>query len=415
MPQLRVSVTPLYLSATADVRELRALVSAAVWQIKTADIVLAEWIEFLTLADAFSISESISNELGKVLADSALLADAIDSFLIGLGKTDQAAFTDAEIRDVSKVLADSAALSEALTQAFSKVLADTATVTDDRAIDLGKPLSDTANVTDDRVNHFTKVAFSPYAEDYFFEDYTEATDYIYFSEGKTFAISKVLADTVNATDDVNGVLADDDQTLGIFKSLDHVLSLAESKAFALSRPASDSFVVADSAALALGKNFSDSGSFTDAQTVAIELGKTETASVAEAAVLAISITAADGANLSDSVGISYGANPADSASFTDARVFDLSLSKAETPTIADAFTYSGAKPFADSASVAESAALQFSHPASDALSISEASVLAFGLGSSDTATFTDAGSLLNQDYTEAFYFAEDYVGTSRTF
>lgn len=415
MPQLRVSVTPLYLSATADVRELRALVSAAVWQIKTADIVLAEWIEFLTLADAFSISESISNELGKVLADSAAFADAIDSFLIGLGKTDQAAFTDAEIRDFSKVLADSAALSEALTQAFSKVFADTATVTDDRAISVDKPLSDAANVTDDRVNHFTKVAFSPYAEDYFLEDYTEATDYVYLTEAQTFAIDKVLADTIGATDDVNGVLADDDQTILLIKSLDHVVSILESTAFEFSRPLDDSFSVSDSPSLEPGKVFTDDASFVDAQTFAVSLDKADTVNVSEDIVLSFATTADDSANLSDSAALSVGLTLADAGSFTDASVFAISLAKDETPTISDAFSYAGDKPLSDSASVAESAALQFSSPASDSFSITDANVLNFGLGPSDTATFTDAGSLLNQDYTEAFYFAEDYVGTSRTF
>lgn len=361
MPQLRVSVTPLYLSATADPREIRALVSAAVWQIKTADLVLAEWIEFVVAADTVSISDAAIREFSKVLADAAALTDAIDSFAIALGKADQSVFTDAETREIGKVLADSASLQEAATLALDKALADTATVTDLALLDLSKPLSDSSAFTDARVNHFTKVAFSEYAIDYFLEDYTEATDYVYTTDSQVFAIGKVLSDTIGATDDVNGVLADDDQIIGFFKSLDNVGTISESKAFDLSTPRADAFSVTDSPSIGLDRPVSDSSAFTDAQVLAIGLGPVE------------------------------------------------------APNFTDALQYDGAYVLADAASVAESAAIQFSRPASDSFSVSDASVLGFGLGPSDTATFTDSGELLNQDYTEAFYFAEDYVGTSRTF
>jgi hypothetical protein len=360
MPQLRVSFTPLYLSATADPRELRALISAAVWQIKTADLVLAEWIEFVVAADTVLISDAVIQEFSKVLADASALSDALEQ-AIGLGKTDQATFTDAEIRDLSKVLADSASIQEAATLALDKALADTATVTDQSILDLSKAAEDASAFTDARVNHFTKVAFSEYAIDYFLEDYTEATDYVYTADAQVFAIGKVLSDTIGATDDVNGVLADDDQIIGFFKSLDNVGTVSESKAFDLSTPRADAFSITDSPSIGLDRPVSDSSTFTDAQVLAIGLGPVE------------------------------------------------------APNFTDALQYDGAYILADAASVAESAALQFSRPASDSFSASDASVLGFGLGPSDTATFTDNGELLNQDYTEAFYFAEDYVGTSRTF
>jgi hypothetical protein len=47
---------------------------------------------------------------------------------------------------------------------------------------------------------------------------------------------------------------------------------------------------------------------------------------------------------------------------------------------------------------------------------SDAAVKLTGLGKSDTMAAGSAGTVLNQDYVDnAFYFADDYVGTKRTF
>jgi hypothetical protein len=342
MPQIRVSVTPLYLSASADPREIRAAVSAAIFQIKEADIALFEWIEFVTLADIPFIRDAAIIELQKVLADAVALSEFVE-LAISLNPADSGAFTDDETKAIGKVLSETASLAEAATLALSKPLADNATVTDLAALEVGKPFADASSFTDALVNHFTKVAFSGYAIDYFLEDYTEGTDYIYLSEAQSFAIAKVLADTIGATDDLNGVLADDDQIIGFFKSTGNVANISDQAALSVGTPAADSFAISDARSFALDRPLSDANTFSDAT------------------VFAVGLVASD------------------------------------------------------AASVSESAALQFSRPVSDDFAITDANVLAFGLGPSDAATFTDSGELLNQDYTEAFYFAEDYVGTSRTF
>jgi hypothetical protein len=351
MPQIRVSATPLH---------IRADVLAKVLRIETANVVLFEWIEFVTLAEIPFLSDAAVLELQKVLADSAALADEIQR-AIGLSKTDAALFSDEETRNIGKVLADAAALSDAATLILAKVLSDTAIATDAATVSVEKPLDDSSSFTDDRINHFTKVAFSGYAIDYFLEDYTEPTDYVYAQDAHVFAFAKTLADAFSATDDVNGVLADDDQIIGFFKSIDHVTQFTDAIAFAAANVLADAAVVTDSPAIALDRPLSDDSTFADALVLASDLGRSE------------------GLDLSDAI------------------VFDLASVQA------------------DAASVSDSAALQFSRPASDDFAISDTNVLAFGLGPSDTATYTDSGGLLNQDYTEAFYFAEDYVGTSRTF
>jgi hypothetical protein len=48
--------------------------------------------------------------------------------------------------------------------------------------------------------------------------------------------------------------------------------------------------------------------------------------------------------------------------------------------------------------------------------VSDAFAKLTGLVKSDTISSADAGFLLNQDYVDnPFYFADDYVGTKRTF
>jgi hypothetical protein len=405
MPQIRVSATPLH---------IRADVLAKVLRIETANVVLFEWIEFVTLAEIPFFSDEAIFEIQKVLDDTANLVELVE-LAVSHTRADAALFSDEETRNIGKVLADAAALSDAATLILAKVLSDTAIATDAATVSVAKPLDDSSSFTDDRINHFTKVAFSGYAIDYFLEDYTEPTDYVYAQDAHVFAFAKTLADAFSATDDVNGVLADDDQIIGFFKSIDHVTQFTDAIAFAAANVLADGAVVTDSPAIALDRPLSDSSALTDAAVLSIGLTASEAANFTDARQGAFGKILADGSTVSESVRLGFGLVASDGASFTDGQIFAVGLGLSETPGFADAIQFAGAKSLADAGSVSESAALQFFRPASDSFSITENNVLAFGLGPSDTATFTDSGELLNQDYTEAFYFAEDYVGTSRTF
>jgi hypothetical protein len=72
--------------------------------------------------------------------------------------------------------------------------------------------------------------------------------------------------------------------------------------------------------------------------------------------------------------------------------------------------------FADTGQAADSAVLLAGKNSEDIAGASDADAKLTGLGKSDTISSTDAGYALNQDYVDdAFYFADDYVGTKRTF
>jgi hypothetical protein len=72
--------------------------------------------------------------------------------------------------------------------------------------------------------------------------------------------------------------------------------------------------------------------------------------------------------------------------------------------------------FTDTGQAADSAVLLAGKNSEDIAGASDADAKLTGLGKSDTISSTDAGYALNQDYVDdAFYFADDYVGTKRTF
>jgi hypothetical protein len=72
--------------------------------------------------------------------------------------------------------------------------------------------------------------------------------------------------------------------------------------------------------------------------------------------------------------------------------------------------------FSNTASATDAPVLLAGKVSADTSEASDSDVKLTGLGKSDTISSTDAGYALNQDYVDnAFYFADDYVGTKRTF
>lgn len=124
---------------------------------------------------------------------------------------------------------------------------------------------------------------------------------------------------------------------------------------------------------------------------------------------------------------------ADTATGVDSPALLAAKPVTDTSSAADAFVASVLKPLSDTASAADAYAPNFTKIVSDlaaladaaALSVSKvlvdtstlADVIAISAGRSiiDTATASDSGSLRMQDYCDFTYFAEDYVGESRTF
>lgn len=162
---------------------------------------------------------------------------------------------------------------------------------------------------------------------------------------------------------------------------------------------------------------------TDATALAITKQLTDIAELAEQISLGFSTSIADSQALSDlfTLSTTFNRDFADTASFSD--VFFQSLDKplADSMSDADAATLAVAKLIADSLAMVDSVVgISFVDQENDALAIDDLGVdddPAWDLGKnlSEAVSTSDSGLLIMQDYCDITYFAEDYVGLSRTF
>jgi hypothetical protein len=99
----------------------------------------------------------------------------------------------------------------------------------------------------------------------------------------------------------------------------------------------------------------------------------------------------------------------------DKTALDVGKSISEGASVFDASMAFLDKRVADVAGVSDSKALSLAKQANDAAGFSDVKQVQVGKGAQDAAGVGDSGSLRMQGYCEFSYFAEDYVGESRTF
>lgn len=108
----------------------------------------------------------------------------------------------------------------------------------------------------------------------------------------------------------------------------------------------------------------------------------------------------------------------ESSAFSDSSDRDIGKNILENATAADIFERIAAyiRSFSDSYAASDLAIRSPLKPVTDAAVTGDQSVKVPLLAKIDTIGSTDAGVLLNQDYVDnSGYFADDYVGTKRTF
>ena len=173
----------------------------------------------------------------------------------------------------------------------------------------------------------------------------------------------------------------------------------------LFRYTTDVFGVADSASRSISK-------VADADTFA----------VADNTALSPSKTLADTATLSDSVltVLVFIREFADTASLADAKTLLVSPAYSDTVTATEATAFSIDKTLADSFALndlsdAAGPTFSFADFTNNTVSASDSSVVDNAKGLSDSLSSSDSGTVISQGYCDLTYFAEDYVGESRTF
>lgn len=110
----------------------------------------------------------------------------------------------------------------------------------------------------------------------------------------------------------------------------------------------------------------------------------------------------------------------DTTSVTDASTRLISPTYTDIVTSADTIAFSHDKVFADGFAMNDLAdaggpVWSFSDTTANIITMSDSSLLSNDKGVADSASASDSGVLYSQSYCDLTYFAEDYVGESRTF
>jgi hypothetical protein len=164
-------------------------------------------------------------------------------------------------------------------------------------------------------------------------------------------------------------------------------------------------VVTDAAALSVGKITGDTlDPFTDSQTFSVDKA------------------AADSISLSDSIVtvLIFLRDFTDSVSLSDSPTKLISPAYVESVTPADDIAFAHTKVLADGFAMNDMAdaggpVWSFSDTTANIVTMSDSSLLSNDKGVTDNIVVSDSGVLSMQDYCDLTYFAEDYVGVSRTF
>lgn len=167
----------------------------------------------------------------------------------------------------------------------------------------------------------------------------------------------------------------------------------------------DIVVVSDAVQKLVQKTVRDSVFTSDFTTLATTLGISDSISFTEAfvAVLTYVRSFSDSVSLSDQTTVSFSKSLTDSQTLTDALRYTFSKYLADGVAINDSFA------------ATDGLLYTFAKYTSNVVFAQDAAVLYPSKVISDMISVQDAGSLRSQGYCDFSYFAEDYVGASRTF
>lgn len=353
--------------ARAQTSVVQAVATASV-QMFRLSVALGEFIKLKYIPDSATATDAKVLAFTKRLIDAAAALDVAAKSLTK-ATTESVISSDVALRSLGKVIADAAVTTDSLNRLIGKVLVDTPIVNDAQTRAIAKAVADVVATTDVMVR----------AADYFraLSDSASAADANQITLGKAAfdssitadhlvrEIQRSLTDNFFATDDVNGVGADDDQVLQVIKVFSELAVTADVLARTVDflRNFDDSSVATDFIANHLTKSFS------------------EVVTVADVIV----------------TGAGYGQSSNDTATSTDLALLDLS------------------KVLSDAMSVTDFAMTTFEKELTESAIFADETSKAAGKGSTDGVSASDSGDLFGQGYVSEDYFAERYVGYEQTF
>lgn len=205
------------------------------------------------------------------------------------------------------------------------------------------------------------------------------------------------------------ILDIDNQSIELASSPEYITLFSEVGLFIWFIYRSDTVTLSDGTAFSFGKLLTDTPFASDAQ--ARNFGKylTENFSAADAiARRDFGKGLFETANASDAMARGFGKTlNTDIASAADALARTFGKTLTDTTTATDDLD--------GEATTEDDQEIQFFKVLNHLASASDAKAVTFGKFLAHAASLTDAGSLRSQNYCDFTYFAEDYVGQSRTF
>lgn len=241
------------------------------------------------------------------------------------------------------------------------------------------------------------------------------------------------------------VVVSDAVALSVSKQFSDAVSMAavaDTLVHEVTKGLQDSVGVTDVlvATLVFLRDFADSVTATDAPILDVSKSLADAVEISETAVRAFIKSLSDGVAMNDSFDLGDGAvysftkgvsnvvfaNDALTSSFAkaladtqvinEALSFSFSSSLADGATVADALSFASQKYLADTFTLVDNASKLVSKSVTtDSFGVSDSVVNSHNKPFSDMIAATSAGSLLSQGYCDLTYFAEDYVGETRTF
>jgi len=346
------------LRATISVQSIQAQTASELLQAQTdyqLSVASEIWIDPDSknrfFNEEFAISDVQFNLFNKITADSAAISDN-DVLHVGLHKKDFATFEDSDYKDVIKALVSIGITSE------------------EQRVDFFKTLVDDTPFTSD----IQKQTFNKFSVD----SYTTAD-----SDFKDFY--KALADSSHFTDTLD--------TIEFFKNTQDDAGFTDDETIAFAKSLFDVVGVTD--------DIDGAASILDDQEMDYFKHTTDIANITDLFIRVVAFVRV----YSDLVGVTdklvWDSTKAltDTSAFTDTQRQDFGKLHIDTPVVSDALAiHMLLAPFTDSTAVADIATMNAGKNFTQ-----------------EEASLADTGSLRSQGYADFSYFAEDYVGTSRTF
>ena len=317
---------------------------------------------FQYFPDEVFVTDATFRVVGKTLNDTFGQDDYITAKDTSLAKTDEISVPDFIIRTLEYIrrFYDTTTPTEALSYTFSRPLANTFGTTDATSFTAQKPLFSSFGSTDFTTTALTKANFHSVA----------VPDTVLKSSTKSLSTSFSQTDAVS-------------RNTG--KALANTFTTTDATSYAFARPLASSFGSTDFATTHLTKANVDSFSFTHNLAKVVNSRLTDTFSHVDSTVMS-----ADKA-------LAHSVTATDTHSKVIGRVINDGFAMNDFADLADGITYQTVKYVNNLAFV------------------SDAKVLSSSLAKTDTVSLVSYGILSSQNYCDMSYFAEDYVGLSRTF